>query len=298
MDSGLCILICSLTAPRSLAAVLTAVGESRTPPVDVRVAVISSPQARARAAALVAESPAAHWASCEVSPRQGFSSSRRYALRWVREQLPGYAVLFLDDDDVPEREMIQRLWSAHLHHPTALVAGRVLSPLRRASQGQEAATSIVRYHTASGLLLPSHLLAVSETWLPVWLDHCGGEDTALCASAGSAGIRIVQVGSAVAREYPLHGKPSQRYLFRRSCLDAWIFSSLCRKGVIDGWRGATAVRLISAVTCAVRALLVVGVDVDAALRHSGQAVGTLCGLIFLPPPRSWLGAKRAGADAP
>src|SRR6266704_5890942 len=112
---------------------------------------------------------------------------------------PGWSVLFLDDDDIPELDLLRRLWAAHLEDTRALVAGRLV---RGGGSNNEDPPEwqLVKYHGASTLLIPDSLVKDCVSWLPEWLDACGGEDTAICSEARKRGIRIWELGRATARE--------------------------------------------------------------------------------------------------
>lgn len=292
---GLCIAVCTLEAPPPLTSVLRAVGGSVGTVAQAEILLVHGRPAQPRIQAMLREITLPLQVVTLVVERHGFSNDRRAALEWASVNRRGWSVLFLDDDDVPDRDLVRRLWEAHLARPGDIVTGVVVG-LGRPEPVGEGGVRPVEFHGASTMLIPGELVGASVPWLPLWVDHCGGEDTALCAEARKRGIRIWEVSGAVAREVkPAGAGESAEHQARRALHEAWVFSALCRAGVISGRRASRAGRLGTA-TWNLLVATVLGLKGSplAAKRRFARGVGGLCGLILTPLPRAWL----YYADAP
>jgi Glycosyl transferase family 2 len=287
-DEGLCVAICTLQAPPSLGRILRVLAGPPGAGPPTEVLLVHGDEVRSRIQTMLREAGPLVRVRSLVAGGRGFSIDRRSALDWAGEHRGGWSVLFLDDDDVPERDLIPRLWAAHLQRPHDIVAGVVVADGAPAP-AKAPPMRPVAYHGASTMLIPARLVRDSASWLPRRVDHCGGEDTALCAEAGRRGVRIWEVRDALAHAVRPDPGGLVEYEARRALHEGWVFSSLCRTGVIRGWRASAPGRLASAAWNAmVASVLVVRGRRRTAKRHLARGVGALCGLFLTPPARTWL----------
>ena len=293
-NEGLCIAICTLEAPQPLSSVLRAVGSSTGAGVDIEVLLVHGREAQPRIDTLLRGAELTISIRRRIVANHGFSADRRSALEWASDYRNGWSVLFLDDDDIPEKDLIRRLWDAHLERPGDIVAG-VVTSAGRLPPAKTVAIRPVKFHGASTMLIPGPLVRDCSSWLPLWVDHCGGEDTALCAEAGKRGVRVWEVSAALAHELKPSINGSKEHDARRALHEAWVFSLLCRTGVIPGWRAGRPGRLASS-AWNLFAAMAAGLTGrrGMAKRRFARSVGAVCGLLLMPPPRAWLYC----ADAP
>jgi hypothetical protein len=287
---GLCIAICTLEAPPVLPIILRAVSSSTRAEVQTEILLVHGREVQSRVDTMIQATQLETSVHRQVVGSHGFSIDRKSALEWASSHRSGWSVLFLDDDDIPGRDLIRLLWDAHLAKPGDIVAGTVLGEGRPQRQSMDAVgTRLVRFHGASTMLIPGKLVRDCTSWLPLWLNHCGGEDTALCAEAAKRGVRLWEVSGAVAHEVESSVTSSVQYQALRDLHEAWVFSSLCRAGVIDGLRASSQGRLASAAWNFLLALVACAAGKQrSARRYLARGVGAICGLSLTPPSRRWL----------
>lgn len=280
---GLCVAICTRGTSPYLGKVLDRLTARPLPGVTIHVLIVV-PDSRSQAIH-GRVLPAGFRLSVISQGHAGYVAPRHEALRWTTTELPGWSVLFLDDDDVPSATFLHEMWKGHCRHPADLIAGVVVGPLRPGRRERRSSDRLVDHHGASALLLPESVLTRAIGWLPYWLNSAGGEDTALCRYARDAGLRIWQVPARAKDVRDVSQVPVDIGL-RRGVHDAWIMGTLERRSVRGpGSRFPLGLRVVLK---AVTGLVLLPACPARARALLAQAAGGTAGLLVDPPPRSWL----------
>lgn len=231
-------------------------------------------------------------AASVISPVAGFATPRVVGLRWLAQERPGLAALFIDDDDIPGDRFISEMWRAHEARPDAILGARVVRS-GTALPPAERAIHPVKFHGASGMLIPNHLVIAAAEWIPTLLDDVGGEDTVLSSRARRSGIEVLQVDAAVATQ---RRSVAQDESCRQELYAAWLFSWLGKQRLVVSAEAGVHRRVASASRdLVVGVALLAGARGRDARRRFSRAAGALLGTVRRPPPRDWA-FRRSGAS--
>ncbi len=143
-----------------------------------------------------------------LEPRPGISFARNAAIGFSRG---ADYVAFIDDDEHPSPEWLDRLIAAQLKFNAPIVAGPVIPAVDHSSQAQAESSRPARPRRATGTLLKSAgagnvlisasvLRAMGPPWFDPRFGLTGGEDTHFFRRCLAAGFRIAWADEAIVYE--------------------------------------------------------------------------------------------------
>jgi succinoglycan biosynthesis protein ExoM len=208
-DDLVVIAICTRDRNAKLERALREIAKITVPPrVGVRVQVIdNSLDGTARETALMV-GPIHDGVTYCHRPDGGIPRARNAA---IRERKRNEHLVFIDDDQWPDRSWLLRLWHVHEAYPSAIIGGKT-HQIREGGDRtptQEISVDGKRVDAcASGnSLLPAGLFDTNQLTFSPRYRRSGGEDTDFCFRAASLGVVTRFASSAVCFED--HGK--ERY---------------------------------------------------------------------------------------
>lgn len=163
-------------------------------------------------------------------PDGGIPGARNAA---VRERKRSEHLVFIDDDEWPDRSWLLHLWRVHEMDPSAIIGGRTDKVRdddgRNPEQGMAIEWQPVGACGFGNVLLPASLLDRDELTFSARYRGSGGEDTDFCFRAASLGVVTRLAPSAVCFEHL--GKERRRVRYRmKLCFTAGaIYSDVLRR---------------------------------------------------------------------
>jgi hypothetical protein len=196
---------------------------------DVRVIVVDNDPASAAGIDVCGTMSGFRWPlEALPEPRKGISFARNRALGRALE-LGVDAIIFVDDDEVPEPEWLEGLLQVHRASGPEIVTGPVEPWFEEAvpdwivrgnffDRGRFPTGTELPFARTGNLLLDAHFLKASGLRFDDRFGLSGGEDTLLTLKLKQLGARIVWADNAAVRESVPSTRASAGYILRRSYL--------------------------------------------------------------------------------
>jgi glycosyltransferase involved in cell wall biosynthesis len=158
--------------------------------------------------------------------RKGISFARNRALRQALD-LGADAIVFIDDDEVPDPEWLDGLLQVHRSSGAEVISGPVLPWFEEPvpnwvikghffDRGRFPTGTEIPFARTGNLLLDTRFLKKSGLLFDERFGLTGGEDTLLTLQLKKLGARIVWADNAPVRESVPRNRATVRYILRRS----------------------------------------------------------------------------------
>lgn len=232
-------------------------------------------------------------------PRRGIPQARNCGLRHALSLGADY-VAFLDDDEWPDPNWLEKLLEGAVVNDAALVQGSVLpeyiaSPpawVREAGlfDGGRDERSLVKgqaltYAATNNLLVRADVVRAVGSF-DDWWGTQGGDDTEFTLRAARFGFRIVWWPEAIVHEWIAPDRMTLRWIFRRGFRSGNTYGLICRR-LSRSWGSICLLFLFSIVMVLVAIiklpwrLLRGKIPAILAVRKLCYAVGNLVGVLML-----------------
>lgn len=247
--------VCALTfrRPDGLRALLEGIGRLDRPAAhDVVVVIVDNDEAGAGEAVVRQLEDELPWPiTYEIEPRRGIAQGRNRAVGIAR-RLGAGAVVFVDDDEVPDRRWLVELLAVRDATGADVVTGPVLPrfaepPPAWVEQGRffdrprlpDGAP--MHYARTSNVLIGAHVFPPDDAPFAEWFGLSGGDDTHFFLRAHLAGHRIVWADHAIVSEVVPSSRVDVGWLVKREYRRGNTLS-LCLRDLQDSpWRRARRV---------------------------------------------------------
>lgn len=222
-EPSISICVCTYRRPAALARLIGHLARQAPPRIQELVVVDNDAAGSARAACAAAATPFA--LRYAVEPRQNIAHARNRAVALAAGNWLG----FLDDDELPGRDWLARLWDAAREHRADAVLGPVIAvPPRGAPAWIHAGRFFERRRFATGTPVPRNELRIGNALIrrlslsalrgpfdPAF-GLTGGEDGDMLCRLARSGARIVWCDEAVVLEPVAPERLETRWLLRRA----------------------------------------------------------------------------------
>ena len=214
--------VCTYRRPAALLTLLARLGDQRVRPLEL-VVVDNDSAGSARATVEAAGLPFP--ARYAVEPVQNISAARNRSVAAAR----GEWLAFLDDDELPEPDWLERLWEASRRHAADAVLAPVVSQLpAQAPDWIARGDFFARRRFATGTVVPRNEFRIGNALIrKALLDRLhgpfdpefgltGGEDSDMLCRFADLGARIVWCDEAAVVEPVEHARLTLRWLLMRA----------------------------------------------------------------------------------
>lgn len=221
--------ICVVTRRRQecLARLLATLNRVRQPGgADVRIVVIDNDAAGSSRTAATAGAAVAQWpVEYHVEPKPGIPFARNTAIRTCYRRAD--AIVFIDDDEIPEPEWLERLLEARARFGADVVTGPVLprfdvTPPKWAVDGgffdfPRFSTGTIRdVAFTNNVLVNTSVFTALQTWFDERLQYTGGSDTHFFRRLHLAGYTIVWSDEARVQDCLPASRVTVRWVMQRA----------------------------------------------------------------------------------